>query len=100
MARRQFQDAFPDVYFGSETKDFGSLADKAEAVEDVTVTGAALGDFVLVSCSIDTADGTLTGTVTSADTVEIVLANNTGSGLNLGSATFKAIVLSPRADLF
>ncbi len=100
MARRQFQDVFEDVLVGSVTADLANVADGDEVAQSITVTGAALGDFVLVSCSIDTADGTLTGTVTSADTVEIVLANNTGSGLNLGSATFKAIVLSPRADLF
>ena len=95
MARRQFQDVFDDVLTGSVTADLASVADGDEVAQSITVTGAALGDFVLVSCSIDTADGTLTGSVTSANTVEVVLANNTGGALNLGSATYKAVVLSP-----
>ena len=100
MARRQFQDAFPDVYFGSETKNFGSLADKAEEEEDVTVTGAALGDFALASLGVDTAGLTLTATVTAANVVTCVLNNTSGGTVDLASSTLKVCVLSPRTDLF
>ena len=100
MARRQFQDAFPEVYFGSETKNFGSLADKAEEEEDVTVTGAALGDFALVSLGVDTVDLTLTASVTAANVVTCVINNTSGGTVDLASSTLKVCVLSPRADLF
>jgi len=38
--------------------------------------------------------------VTSANTVEVIVANNTGGAVDLGSATYKAAALKPRADLF
>mgnify|MGYP001337946909 CR=1 FL=1 len=61
---------------------------------DVTVTGAALGDFVLVSASIDTVDLTLTAQVTAANTVTATLANNTAGAVNLASFTLYVRVLS------
>ncbi len=100
MPRRQFQDVFDNVSTGSVTADIASIADGNEVNQSVTCTGAALGDMVLVSCSIDTADLTLTGTVTSANTVEVIVANNTGGAVDLGSATYKVVSLSPRSDLF
>ena len=100
MARRQFQSVFDDVLVGSVTADLASIDDGNEVAQSVTVTGAALGDFCLVSCSIDSADLTLTATVPSANTVEIIAANNTGGAVDLGSATYKVVVLSARDDLF
>ena len=58
----------------SETKDWGSVSDGDEAAEEVTVTGAQLGDFALASMSIDTTDITLTATVTAADTVTVIVS--------------------------
>ena len=100
MPRRQFQDVFENVSTGSATANIASIADGNEVNQSITCTGAALGDMVLVSCSIDTADLTLTGTVTSANTVEVIVANNTGGAVDLGSATYKAAALKPRAGLF
>ena len=77
----------------SETKDWGSVNDGDEAAEEVTVTGAQLGDFALASMSIDTTDITLTATVTAADTVTVILANNTGGAIDLGSGTLYVIVM-------
>ena len=77
----------------SETKDWGSVSDGDEATEDVTVTGAQLGDFAFASMSIDTTDITLTATVTAADTVTAVLANNTGGAIDLASATLYIMVI-------
>jgi hypothetical protein len=59
----------------------------------VTVTGAALGDFVLVSFSLDVADLTLTAAVTATNTVTAQLSNLTGSAVDLGSGTVKVLVL-------
>lgn len=75
------------------TWDPGSIASGSEEVKEVTVSGAALGDFVLVSFSLDVADLTLTAQVTAANTVTAQLSNNTGAAVNLGSGTLKVLVL-------
>ena len=43
--------------------------------------------------SIDTTDITLTATVTAADTVTVILANNTGGSIDLGSGTLYVMVM-------
>ena len=78
---------------GSETKDWGSIADGDEAAEEVTVTGAAMGDFAVASMSIDITDLSLTAAVTAADTVTVVLGNWTGGGIDLGSGTLNVKVI-------
>ena len=85
---------FGSVFNGSVTWDASSIADGDEEVIDITVTGAVLGDFVLVSFSIDVIDLTLTAQVTADDTVTAQLSNNTGAGIDLGSGTVRARVLS------
>lgn len=84
------------VLSGSDTWDAGSIADGDEEVKEITVTGAALGDFVLVSSSIDVADLALTAKVTATNTVTVQLLNNTGGAIDLASATIYVRVL-PRA---
>ena len=79
---------------GSETFDAGSVDDGNEVTKEITVTGAVLGDFVLVSYSIDVTDLEYSGQVTTADTVTTVLSNNTGSAIDLASATVRALVIS------
>ena len=84
---------FKEVLFGSETKDWGSIADHDEAMEEVTVTGAALGDFAMASMSVDVADLQLSADVTAANTVTCVLSNSTGGAVDLGSGTLKVMVI-------
>ena len=72
---------------GSETKDWGSIADGNEETEDMTVTGAALGDYVVAAMSIDVTDLTITASVTASNTVTVVLGNFTGGAIDLGSGT-------------
>ena len=72
---------------GSETKDWGNIADGDEEAEEVTVTGAALGDYAVATMSIDVTDLTITASVTAADVVTVVLGNFTGSAVDLGSGT-------------
>lgn len=72
---------------GSATWDAASIADGDEEAKEVTVTGAALGDFVIASLSIDIADLQLSADVTAADTVTCVLSNSTGGAIDLASAT-------------
>lgn len=71
----------------SATWDAGSIADGDEEANEVTVMGAALGDYAIASLSIDIADLVLDAQVTAADTVTCVLANNTGGAIDLASAT-------------
>lgn len=83
------------VYNGSATWDPGSLASGAGESKDVTVTGAALGDFVLPpSFSLDVQDLTLSAQVTSANTVTCTLTNTGFATVNLDSGTVYVRVLS------
>jgi len=81
------------VLSGSDTWDPGSIANGAMEAKDITVAGAALGDFVLASVSIDLLDLVLDANVTAANTVTAVLANNTGGAVDLGSLTVAVRVL-------
>lgn len=89
---------FAGILTGSATWDAASIADGDEEAKDVTVTGAALGDFVMVSASVDVADLALTAQVTAADTVTCSLLNNTGGAIDLASMTVRVVVF-PRAAL-
>ena len=72
---------------GSDTWDPGSIDDGNEEAKEVTVTGAALGDFAIASFSLDVSDLVLDAQVTAVDTVTCVLANNTSGAIDLGSGT-------------
>jgi len=78
---------------GSTTTDVASIANGAQAQFTITIGGAELGDHVIgITCSISTAALSLTATVTAADTVTAVLQNNTGGAVDLGNATYTALV--------
>jgi hypothetical protein len=83
----------PGTLYGSATWDAGSIADGDEEAKEVTVTGAALGDYAIASLSIDIADLVLDAQVTAANTVTCILANNTGGAIDLASATVKVKVV-------
>jgi len=93
--RRSFQDVFDVVALVTATVDPASLVDAAGATSSVTVTGAALGDFVLVAAPYDLVDVTVTAYVQSANTVEIRVQNESGAGANLASGTWNICVLRP-----
>ena len=86
-------DQFANAISGSKAWDAGSIDDGNEEALEITVTGAALGDFVMSSLSIDVADLVLSGAVTAANTVTLILANNTGGAVNLGAATAYCLVV-------
>ena len=71
---------FPVV---SATWDAASIADGNEVAVDVTVPGAALGDFAMASLSVDVADLVLSVAVTAANTATAVLANTAASANQL-----------------
>jgi hypothetical protein len=77
---------------GSATVDFAEITDGNEAASDITVTGAALGDIVMVSHSLDVADLQLTADVTAANTVSVV-ASSSGDTVDLGSGTVRVLVI-------
>ena len=78
---------------GSATVDPASIADGDEIAGEITVTGAALGDFVLASFSVDVADLVVAGAVTAANTVTYSILNNTGGAIDLASGTLRVRVL-------
>lgn len=82
----------------------GSIASKdtvgaSFAAQTVTVTGAALGDLVLASFSLDVTDLVLTADVTAADTVTVVLSNPTASAVDLASGTLTVLVVDQNVGL-
>lgn len=75
------------------TWDPGSITSGSFESKNVTVSGAALGDFVLASFSLDVVDLAVSAQVTAANTVTVTLYNLTGSAVNLSSGTLKVLVL-------
>lgn len=91
---RQFRDIFDEVIPFKLTADFASTVAGAASSVDLTVTGAALGDFVLLAPTLDTADLVLVGFVTAANTVTVTVEANTTSGtVDLASQTINGVVL-------
>lgn len=77
-------------FAGSATWDPGNLADGAgETSSGITVTGAALGDYCMVSAPYDLQDMTATCYVQAANTVEIRLQNESGGTIDLASGTWR-----------
>ncbi len=73
----------------------GSISDGNEAVVDVTVTGANMGDFVLVSSGVDIKDVSLVGQVTAAGVVTIQIGNWTGGSITpTAASTYYVMVLT------
>ena len=93
--RLQFQDLFDVVGVGSFTADFANSATGLGVRVGLafTVPGAALGDIVLVGAQVDTLDAVLVGHVTSANTVEVQLLNNTAGAVDLPSQALRIVVL-------
>lgn len=74
------------------TWDPASVAAGAQATTTVAVAGAALGNTVVVSFSLDLQGMQLTGYVSSAGNVTVVLRNGTAGAIDLGSGTLRADV--------
>ena len=70
------------------------LADGVGETISVSVTGAALGDYVMVAPPYDTQDLVITAYVQAANAIEIRIQNeNAGSNVNLGNGTWKIRVI-------
>lgn len=80
------------ILYGSATIDVGSLSDGAGSTHQVTVTGAALGDIVIVGPPVDAVDMTITAYVQAANTIDIRVQNESGSATDLASGTWRVLV--------
>lgn len=74
-----------------------SIAALSYETTDVTVPGAAVEDFVLVKMNtILTDDMMISGHVSAANNVRVVLFNPTAGAVNLGSGTLGVLVFKSR----
>ena len=94
---RQFQGLFDAIPFKFTFED-DSILDGDEYSAEATVTGAALGDFVLVAPVLDPADLFFNAYVSAADTVTVQINNMTGGTLTTfaAGAEFNGVVLKPK----
>ena len=89
----------PPYLDGNLIWDPGNLVDGAgETSATITVTGAELGDYVMVSAPYDLQELTATAYVTATDTVEIRLQNETGGPINLASGTWNIRVIKKKKE--
>lgn len=86
-------DLFTAVLNATSTIDPPSIAAAGQATAAVTVTGAALGDLVMVAAPYDLQAVGVHAYVSAADTVTILLKNGTAGAIDLGSGTWKIKVL-------
>jgi hypothetical protein len=89
----QFRGLFSDTWAVRATLDAGSLVDTAGETDDITVPGVALGDMVLgASFGVDLVGLTVNAYVSAANTVKIRIQNESGSTVDLASATIRFVV--------
>lgn len=81
----------------SAAYDPASVADAESLEKEITVTGAALGDFVIASLSVDLAGLSISGLVSATDTVTVVLQNDSGGAIDLGAGTIARCLVIPKA---
>jgi len=81
------------MLWGAATYDTASLADGAGATTTVTVRGAALGDYALVSLGVSVQGLTVTAYVSAADTVAVRIQNESGATVDLASTTIRVRVM-------
>ena len=89
----QFRGIFSDTWVVKATLDAGSVADGVGETDDVTVAGVALGDMVIgASLGVDLVGLTVTGYVSAANTVKFRIQNESGSTVDLASATLRIVI--------
>lgn len=83
------------VRTGTTTWDPANILDGDAATTTLTVTGAATGQVCLASLTTLTADTiAISAFPSAADTVRVVLNNNSGAGVDLGSGTLRATCIA------
>jgi len=75
----------------------GGITTLSYATTDITVSGASVGDFVLASHNkMLTNDLMISGHVSAADTVTVIIFNPTAGTLTPASGTLKVLVMKSR----
>jgi hypothetical protein len=83
------------VLSGSASLNFGSIAAVSQADLTITVTGAAVGDEVIMALPAAPAAGIVFNAFVSAtDTVTIRASNITAAGVDPAAATYGVIVIA------
>jgi hypothetical protein len=93
-ARQQFPGVFSNVIVATGVKDFGTIADGADAQDTIAVPGVVAGDMVLgVSSSAN--DGlTLSGTVAGTGSVAVTAVNNSGGSITATATAVYSVVVA------
>jgi hypothetical protein len=83
------------VLSASAALDFASISAASQGNLTITVTGAAVGDEVILALpAAPTAGLVFNAFVSAADTVTVRASNITGSPIDAASATYGVVVLS------
>lgn len=75
-------------YTGQATWNPGTISDGTFVARDFTVLGATLGMSATAGAGVDVVDCLVSATVTAANTVTVVIQNETGGSVTLGSSTW------------
>jgi hypothetical protein len=73
-----------------------SVANGSMTTTTVTVNGANLGDYAIVSFSLSLQSMEMTASVSATNTVTVVLSNLTGASVDLASGTLSVLVFKSR----
>ena len=92
-ARQQFPGVFSNITVASGVKNFGTIADGADAQDTITIPGVTAGDMVLGVASSANDGLTLSGTVDAANTVAITAVNNSGSSISATPTAVYSVVV-------
>lgn len=101
--RKQFQAVNANVITPTATSlNPGSTAAGATSTATVTVAGAAVGDYVEVSCQTALGNVSIQGEVTAANTVTVKFANTTAGAITPagGAALYNVVVYQRDPQLF
>jgi hypothetical protein len=102
VSPRQFQGTFDVIPFKVSLLDASLPAGSSQA--DITVPGAALGDFVFLAPTIDPVNTHLIGYVASANTVTVVIRSQEEvDAVTTWATTAKQVngfILKPKANVF
>lgn len=93
---RAFRGIYEKVAVGFTTVDVASIATGAQAVVTVTVPGVALdGTWVVdgVATSADPGAVEVSGRITAANTVVVMLQNNSGGAVDPASMTYRVVAM-------
>jgi hypothetical protein len=83
----------PNGLKASATLDFPDTGAQLSADLTITVTGAAVGDIVMLGTPVQLANSTYTAFVSAANTVTVRLNNYSAGNINPASGTFKVYVI-------